>query len=371
MSLPHVLRKSPIRFAFRERINFFFSFPEIDQIIKETETFILETNSNKGEAGTAFDYLLRFYTEYLNKDKTILKTKWTALSALKMLYWEIYERKAEYSKEYYWGGEKTTPDLFYKTILSELENVNDNYQSIIKTGEFTPDIFTSCLFLARLDVYVRDSFNLVQNFGVYKVEEINELKKLIGVVPKADFVARGSCILNPYFPKFNADGDLVIDETIIEIKTVDKIELKADFKYQLLFYYILHLINGVNGNRDYSISKLGIYYSRFGILYTVPIKEIGSEKAFESFKKWYLSTLRNLSLQKKGKLYREKEYQTKIDDQIDSFLIKRNILIPDEERPFEPIRIYRESFHGYSMLKPYFDNSNDFTKFKNEVYKKF
>ena len=68
-----------------------------------------------------------------------------------------------------------------------------------------------------------------------------------------------------------ADADLILGDTLIDIKTTKFLKLKQDMWSQVVGYYLLDMING-NG---YDIKNLGIYFSRHGVLQTFSVDDLG------------------------------------------------------------------------------------------------
>ena len=93
------------------------------------------------------------------------------------------------------------------------------------------------------------------------------------MVNRTSFTAIRRCILNPIFEKSSpdvggADADFIIDGTLIEIKTTKYLEFKREYFRQLTGY---HILNKREHNMYGELEKLGIYFSRFGKLFTYPI----------------------------------------------------------------------------------------------------
>lgn len=85
-----------------------------------------------------------------------------------------------------------------------------------------------------------------------------------------------------------ADADLVIDDTIIDIKTTKNLTcLPRDF-HQLIGYYVLHQIGSIGElEPKLRINKFAVYYSRFVYLHIFEVKEIIESDAFPKFIKWF------------------------------------------------------------------------------------
>jgi hypothetical protein len=95
------------------------------------------------------------------------------------------------------------------------------------------------------------------------------------------------CLLNPVFKAsrlvVGADADLVVDDMLIEVKTTGESRVSREQFNQLLGYYILYLLGGVEGApANHSIKRLGLYQSRQARLMTWHVSEIASTESFLS-----------------------------------------------------------------------------------------
>lgn len=250
--------------------------------------------TNYGIVGTAFDYLLRFYLEYHNKDTCIKRSFWVADGSFKMLCLHLKST-----------GEVATgfrrDKLFKKQdllaiITDQYEQTKINYNNYVGNGQITDELICNTIFLAKLDVLYRAGF-IDENLDNYNHEDIKDLKSLISLVDHKNFQAKDKCYLNPTFGvgSFlvgNADADLIIDNTLIDIKVTKNLKLDRNFINQVLGYYILSLIGGVNSNPDDKpIENIGIYFARHGELFTIPLVQFGEKQKFEIFKEWFISYL--------------------------------------------------------------------------------
>jgi len=106
-----------------------------------------------------------------------------------------------------------------------------------------------------------------------EINQVTELQALYEIVPWQEFQPKERLVLNPVFGEGSrllggADADLVLDEQLIEIKTVPKQTLTLETVRQLVGYALLANKYGVNGDgRDDTILRLGVYYSRTGMLH--------------------------------------------------------------------------------------------------------
>ena len=145
---------------------------------------------------------------------------------------------------------------------------------------------------------------MVKHLGRVPRGVVEELEKLISIVDIKKFQPNKYIILNPDFNTLEtavrcADCDLIIDDTLIEIKTVKNGRSNSYFWKQLIGYYYLSKIGGINKPnifskemelieilekskyrkkpkliKDIEIKRIGIYYSRYGILHIEPIDKI-------------------------------------------------------------------------------------------------
>src|SRR5690606_2971587 len=128
-------------------------------------------------------------------------------------------------------------------------------------------------------------------------EDINQLRAILSLVDKNNFTAKQKCYFNPTFGEGSmlvggADADLIIDNTLIDIKATKHLKLERAHLNQVLGYYILSLIGGVNDNpNDRPIENIGLYFARHGELWILPVQKFGDKRKFEEFKDWFISYL--------------------------------------------------------------------------------
>jgi len=242
--------------------------------------------------GIAFHYLMGFYLEYLNP-KAIAPKRWIAediLSALNEL--EVIKSGGKLKS---WRGIKE-PDLQLYPELSKARNIiseaKENHSIFLQNGEITDNLVRSALLLAPLDEYYRRGV-VDKNIGLVDVKIVEDLRKMISLVDANIFKANEICILSPTFGEASlliggADADLIIDDMLIEIKTSKKLELQRDYFNQLIGYYALYKIGGINDMpKKHEIKRFGIYFSRYGYLHVININDIIGNKTFPGFLQWF------------------------------------------------------------------------------------
>lgn len=276
----------------------FISIPEVNK--KFTEEFptppieskpkilCLPKTTHYGLVGTAFDYLLRFYIKYHNP--SAFTSRWVADSAVELI--------------------KKIPELFTKTS-SILQHCKEIYEGYLKSGEMNDEVIKSTIYLAQLDPIFRAG-KIDKKLGVVDKEDIEDLNALICNVEPRTFKAKKLCALNPTFGEGSilvggADADLLIDDTLIDVKTTKYFKLEKSYYHQLIGYYILFKIGGITRHEagrmfryrgNLEIKKLGIYFSRHGYLLTIPIEAVLKSTNFEDFTKWFESKAKQYSDEK-------------------------------------------------------------------------
>lgn len=251
--------------------------------------------NNYGIVGTAFDYLLRFYLQYHNKDTFIQKDFWVADGSFKMLCLHLKSTREEVATGFRSDKVFKRQDLL-AIITDQYEQTKINYNNYVNNGQITDELICNTIFLAKLDVLYRAGF-IDENFDNYNHEDIKDIKSLISLVDNKNFQAKEKCYLNPTFGAGSslvggADADLIIDNTLIDIKVTKNLKLDRNHINQVLGYYLLSLIGGVNSNpNDRPIENIGIYFARHGELLTIPIVQFGDKQKFENFKEWFISYL--------------------------------------------------------------------------------
>ena len=218
--------------------------------------------------GTAFDYLLRFHIEKLNPDTS--KSSWIAELGVDM-------------------AQKQLDD--YKKLKAVIDGIKRGpYFDYIHTGNLSESLFASTIVLAKLDMIYRIG-RLEPDIMDYQNEDILDLKNLISIVDDSLFKSKFFCTLNPGFGNASllvggADADMIIDGTLIDIKTTKNLKFERGHYNQLIGYYILNKISNVN-ETNRKIDKIGIYFSRYGILQTIPTSQIDETPEFDYFVKWF------------------------------------------------------------------------------------
>lgn len=181
--------------------------------------------------------------------------------------------------------------MLIKSIEDQYALCKINYANFIKTGKLTDKFIDNAIFLAKLKDSIRSMHPALES--PHNTEDINDIRSMFNEFNLNLFKAKKSCYLHPCVgqgsPVGGAFPDLIIDDTLIDIKTSRALKLTRDQFDQLICYYILSRISGINKNKkSIPIKSIGIYFARFGELWTVPISELGDENKFSSMTDWFI-----------------------------------------------------------------------------------
>ena len=249
--------------------------------------------------GTAFDYLLRFYIDKLNPNS--ISRRWVSDASLTLLDIaksidsseplckklcddSVIEKAKEIIIKY---PQISIPEV-YNQVSEIQQNAGKQYNNFINNGIVDDELLKTVISLAKVDLIYRARF-IGENLGVAEEKDIEDLRNLISTVPEDVFSANEVCILNPTFNEASrmvggADADIIIDDTLIDIKTVKDMKLsRSDFN-QLIGYYILYKIGKVDGlSPQHEINKIGIYFSRYGYLHIIDLVDVINYNTFPEF----------------------------------------------------------------------------------------
>lgn len=268
MSLSTFINKKEVKEKFKQ----FLIVPKLEK----SEIIAFPFTNNYSLIGTAFDYFLRFYIKSHNP-QSIIK-KWVAELAIERL--ELIKNKENQNN--------LNDFIDYLKII--LNSSKKEYNYFIKNKIIRKELFMSCLLLAQIDPIYRAGI-IDKNIGNVDPRDIEDLKNLSSLIKLENFKSETQCLLNPTFGKASniiggADADLIIDNCIIEIKITKYLKLDRNFINQLIGYYYLSLIGGIDNSKSNKIEKVAVYFSRHGKLFTYNISEIIKDKEKKLFN-WF------------------------------------------------------------------------------------
>jgi len=238
---------------------------------------------------TAFDYLLRFTLEK-NFRGFVFGDKWIAESALK--YFQSIQIIGDLKRMNFDSIVKLQEkkEENHKLINEKFNHCKKLYSEYINssTADISDKLLEAVLFLSRLDILYRTRpFNVK---GLKLVPEnpdhIKELRLLLKNCKLDLFKPQKKIILNPFLGKGSivpggADADLIVDNTLLGIKVTKEQKVTRHIYNQLITYYLIYLIGGVDKHKGTKVENLGIYFARHNFLWTIPVSEVGSKDDFK------------------------------------------------------------------------------------------
>lgn len=273
---------------------------------------------NRSLIGTAYDYLLRFHLERSMAHAT--GPRWIAYAALNWLN----ERELD-------GGVMVGDDLCEVADVAGLMSLfildaEDQRERFLKSGRVTKKLIQAALNLAHCDVLHRIGW-LDARFGeAAGDDEVAELRSLIKVTPLDKFTDCETCLLNPDFGVGStriggADADLLLDDTLIEVKTTINLQLRVETWRQLIGYAALNEHFPIGGGHEpRPIRNIGIYFARHGVFKTWPLRHLVAGDRFAEFAVWLAS-------------YVDSRYAKRLERQAERLLRqRRRLIIQNQER---------------------------------------
>jgi hypothetical protein len=244
--------------------------------------------------GTAFDYLLRFLIK--RQHPSAVTREWVAEDSLYALGCVQSKVKMKDGEVYIEERIDTRRNPAGRKCMEILAEARGLYEQFLRSGKVTTDLIEAAIRLAQLDNIYRSGY-VDPNMGEVHPEDVKDLRRLIRIVDPRLFAVKEYCVLNPTFDEGSslvggADADILIDGMLIEVKTTKELKLKREHLNQLIGYLLLSRISRVDGlprrYRGRKIRALGIYYSRFGLLYAIPVTDVIDRKRLPALIKWFV-----------------------------------------------------------------------------------
>lgn len=223
--------------------------------------------------GTAFDYLLQAHLH--RRFPAAVADEWVATGVLKRAR-SATEREA---------------------LERFLRQAREIYRTFIAGAANEQQMALVALRLVPFDLWARlgDRRGLTVRPTPEEVAaDVDELQALMNVVPFDELTPRQLCILNPSFGASGvvggADGDILIDDILIDIKCSKEPKLLRDWFNQLVAYYLVHRVGGIVGAPpDTTVRRLAIYSARHGLLRTFRVADIVQEEKLPELLEWFVA----------------------------------------------------------------------------------
>ncbi len=254
MSLKRVLENPEVKLMFKEEFTKpRFKYNALIQAEPLTQNYSI--------IGIAFDYLARFHIERVNPNTQIISRPWIA---------ETY-----INRSFLIPGIEAD----YKMII---DKVKDEKEEFVLEKEVVLDGFLlePLIQMSRIDMIHRSGTHDIDVFEKVDSKDMEDLVNLYELFTQHDWSAKEVCFLNPVFNDASlmvggADADLIIDDVLVDFKTVKAAGMKRTDFDQLMGYYLLSEIGGIMGSEEkHTINKIAVYSSRYGEIMTLEVKDI-------------------------------------------------------------------------------------------------
>lgn len=238
----------------------------------------LVDGANAANVGMAYDYWLRAYIQRINHDEG--EPELVADRSIERIPFGLAEHDLEH----------LLPQITEKYHASK--EIRKQFSAGISVIE--QDLYEACTFLGYIEDYIR-SGRIRENGYDVNPHEVVDLSQLASRTQEVAHVFRkqSRVLYNPSFGAMSnlvggADADFVIDDMLVDIKTVRRFGYQIEHVRQLIGYYIL-----AKFDNDFPvvIDKLGIFFSRFNRFVFVTIEDIQTGFDLEGFSKKFIDIL--------------------------------------------------------------------------------
>lgn len=241
--------------------------------------------SNPQDVGTAYDFWLRAHIQHINNISVENNLSDVINCGVRLMessnvYTDNHIEVIKKGAAKAWGirneyilGKDIEDERFAKALLF-LAYIEDFYRSRSREMRRKKQDRTIESFININKDSVQDLVSLMNQKdelnNYFKVQDVNNL------------------FLNPAFGETaryinGADGDLIIDDFLIDFKTDKRISLGVNnqYLYQIIGYYILSTENRLVGDRvigyeedPYDVTRIGFYFARYGCLSYIEIEDL-------------------------------------------------------------------------------------------------
>jgi hypothetical protein len=226
-----------------------------------------------------------------------------SVSIVDGMKWEERERGPSNQKEWDEMNEDR-PEWDHRSAAQwteddELSKVANQY---VKTGMNTEQVVRAALLNAgwKPDGDVKSWLDR----DAIEDDILTEMSDLFSLLRGQDWGDSNVMFENPRFGHYHhilpGEGDFIVDDLLVDIKTTESREFTNSFWRQLLLYYVLNDIQRVLFEADdvsYTreafegkypeITRVGIYFARYGELRTVEMQDIIEEtEQYKEFRAW-------------------------------------------------------------------------------------
>lgn len=255
------------------------AFPNIKPFLAEARKRVRDAPTAKpigrvsyGTIGTAIDYRIRYYFGVTQPSQLIA---WNGASRTVVLTVETEHGEATVYPADGLQLDKDLVDGFFERLTAFLNDTDPVHRRL--TSDEEAELARYCYVLALFDEIAR-SPSTARRSALFEhkfrnVDELLELPPMIGIDDMcglSEIFFKGfndkfdlPATLNPTFSGSpdvgGADGDIILNRTLLDVKTTIKSEISPQWIYQLLGYALLDYDN------EYDLTGVGLYMARQGL----------------------------------------------------------------------------------------------------------
>ena len=209
----------------------------------KSSVFVPPLTKNGPLVGVAFDYLLR--CEILRRYPNAKEVSNIAFLVEDRLTQMMQKGQRDISVIL----KKKIVEFRIDKLLADVKNTNKHFRLLkdefLKTGKLTDEFLEATILIAKIDPLYRTKFKYISSDLSYVDKlDMEDLRELYKKVPQQFFSLGKQWSLDQTFPHAsemttNADVDLIVDQTMIDIKTTKELRVDTEMWAQLVGYSIL------------------------------------------------------------------------------------------------------------------------------------
>lgn len=214
---------------------------------------------------------------------------------------EPWRRGGLWLKRY---GEGETPEILLAADgveEDELERMSRQAEQFIETGLNTDRAMNAALLAAGWRQITEAQEHPGLHLDAFEDDLVTEMRELFDLLRSQAWPDGEVAYHSPNFGQHShileGEGDFIVDDLLVDIKTTEDSSFTPTYWRQLLTYYILNDVHGVlceqtgRGSKEKypDLNKVGIYFARYGELQTVEMDEVINEREeYKRFRAWFV-----------------------------------------------------------------------------------
>jgi hypothetical protein len=239
----------------------------------------------------AFGYLLRFRLQKINPQARV--SAWNAEAGAALIGMGKGTPK---------GKEVTTIGRHPRQLRAAafVADAKRRCQGYVLDGRITQELLEAAHRMAHLDQATRSGPERIdwRAINYLRAGDAVDLKALLELVDDEAFKVTRTCILDPNLPAAELVGggapDFILDHCVVNVITAHEPRLDSRNFYRLVGCYLLLGLAGISDEsgkpEQLPLTSVGIYFARYGHLWTVPFRAIAPPDALPDLTRWFVET---------------------------------------------------------------------------------